>query len=74
MIPGFEEGIALIGKGEKIKVIIPYYQAYGKAGKKGAIPPYSDLIFDIQLLDFSENKEGTSGHEGHDHEGHDHNH
>ena len=72
MIPGFEEGIALIGKGEKIKVIIPYYQAYGKAGKKGAIPPYSDLIFDIQLLDFSENKEGTSGHEGHDHEGHDH--
>lgn len=74
MIPGFEEGIALIGKGEKIKVIIPYYQAYGKAGKKGAIPPYSDLIFDIQLLDFSETKEGTSGHEGHDHEGHDHNH
>ena len=74
MIPGFEEGIALIGKGEKIKVIIPYYQAYGKAGKKGTIPPYSDLIFDIQLLDFSENKEGTSDHEGHDHEGHDHNH
>lgn len=75
MIPGFEEGIALIGKGEKIKIIIPYYQAYGKSGKKGAIPPYSDLVFDIELLDFKESKKGASGHDnhdGHDHEGHNH--
>ena len=76
MIAGFEEGITLIGKGGKIKVIIPYYQAYGKAGRKGAIPPYSDLVFDIQLIDFKEVKAGMSGHEGHghDHEGHDHDH
>ena len=76
MIAGFEEGLQLIGKGGKIKVIIPYYQAYGKAGRKGAIPPYSDLIFDIQLINFKEVKDGTSGHEGHghDHEGHDHDH
>ena len=75
MIPGFEEGIALIGKGEKIKIIIPYYQAYGKSGKKGAIPPYSDLVFDIELLDFKEANKGASGHDNHDghgHEGHNH--
>ena len=76
MIAGFEEGITLIGKGGEIKVIIPYYQAYGKAGRKGAIPPYSDLVFDIQLIDFKEVKAGASGHEGHghDHDGHDHDH
>ena len=76
MIAGFEEGITLIGKGGKIKVIIPYYQAYGKAGRKGAIPPYTELVFDIQLIDFKELKAGMSRHEahGHDHEGHDHDH
>jgi hypothetical protein len=57
-------------------VIIPYYQAYGKAGRKGAIPPYSDLVFDIQLIDFKKVKAGMSVHEGHghDHDGHDHEH
>ena len=57
-------------------MIIPYYQAYGKAGRKGAIPPYSDLVFDIQLIDFKKVKAGMSGHEGHghDHDGHDHEH
>ena len=78
MIPGFEEGIALVGVGGKIKLIIPYYQAYGKAGRKGAIPPYSDLIFDIEILGISaetpeENHDGHN-HDGHDHDGHDHNH
>jgi peptidylprolyl isomerase len=66
MIPGFEEGIALIGQGGVIKVVIPYFQAYGKAGR-GPIPPYADLVFDIELLDVQ-----AASHEGHDHEGHDH--
>jgi cyclophilin family peptidyl-prolyl cis-trans isomerase len=76
MIAGFEEGITLIGKGGEIKVIIPYYQAYGKAGRKGAIPPYSDLVFDIQLIDFNEVKAHESNQDGHghDHDGHDHDH
>ena len=75
MIPGFEEGISMISKGGKIKVFIPYYQAYGKKGR-GPIPPYSDLVFDIELLNVEapvEQDEGPS-HEGHDHEGHDHKH
>ncbi len=50
MIPGFEEGIAFLGKGGKAKLIIPYYQAYGKQGRPGAIPPFSDLVFDIELV------------------------
>ena len=76
MIPGFEEGISLIGKGGKIKVFIPYYQAYGKKGR-GPIPPYSDLVFDIELLDVQEAVEVPEehhNHDGHNHDGHDHKH
>lgn len=80
MIPGFEEGIAMIGKGGKIKVFIPYYQAYGKSGK-GPIPAYSDLVFDIELLNVEAPTENEAipshdghDHDGHDHDGHDHNH
>lgn len=51
MIPGFEEGIAMLKKGGKAKLIIPYYQAYGPNGRPGAIPPYSDLVFDIEIVD-----------------------
>lgn len=50
MIPGFEEGIAMLGLGGKAKLVIPYYQAYGKQGRPGAIPPYSDLVFDIEIM------------------------
>lgn len=63
MIPGFEEGLAMLAKGGKAKIIIPYYQAYGPQGRPGAIPPYSDLVFDLELVDI---KPGT-GHEGHGH-------
>jgi FKBP-type peptidyl-prolyl cis-trans isomerase len=68
MIPGFEEGLGMLGKGGKAKFIIPYFQAYGKGGRPGAIPPYSDLIFDIEVLDIKagephQHKEG----DGHKH-------
>lgn len=56
MIPGFEEGMAMLGKGGKAKLIIPYYQAYGKQGRPGAIPPYSDLVFDIEIVDLVSQK------------------
>jgi cyclophilin family peptidyl-prolyl cis-trans isomerase len=50
MIPGFEEGITYIQEGGKILLFIPYYNAYGKQGRPGAIPPYADLVFEIELL------------------------
>lgn len=51
MIPGFEEGLAMLGKGGKGKFIIPYYAAYGAQGRPGAIPPYSDLVFELEIVD-----------------------
>jgi peptidyl-prolyl cis-trans isomerase A (cyclophilin A) len=50
MIPGFEEGIEMLGNHGKAKLIIPYYQAYGKRGRPGAIPPMTDLVFDIEIM------------------------
>ena len=61
MIPGFEEGLAMLGKGGKAKLIIPYFQAYGKMGRPGAIPPYADLVFDIEIVNLD------NSHEGHGH-------
>jgi FKBP-type peptidyl-prolyl cis-trans isomerase len=69
MIPGFEEGLGMLSKGGKAKFIIPYFQAYGKDGRPGAIPPYSDLVFDVEIMNVGDS------HEGHNHgenEGGDH--
>ena len=70
MIPGFEEGVSLLGSGAKAKLIIPYYQAYGAQGRPGAIPPYSDLVFDIEILSITT---GTIS-EPHDHSDPNHKH
>lgn len=72
MIPGFEEGLMMLGKGGKAKFIIPYYAAYGPNGR-GAIPPYADLVFDIDMIDVKPAAaHSRDGH--HEHDGHDHNH
>ena len=51
MIPGFEEGLAMLGKGGKGIFIIPYFDAYGPQGRPGAIPPYADLVFELEIVD-----------------------
>ena len=73
MIPGFEEGLAMLAKGGKAKLIIPYYAAYGPQGRPGAIPPYADLVFDIEIVDMTPPKP-VQEHEHHEGDGHDHDH
>lgn len=62
MVPGFEEGLAMLAKGGKAKIFIPYYQGYGASGR-GTIPPYSDLVFDLEMVNIA----AGTGHEGHGH-------
>jgi len=48
VIPGWTEGLQLVGEGGKIKLFIPASLAYGTQGS-GAIGPNETLIFDITL-------------------------
>ena len=58
VIPGFAEAITRMQKGGKYRVTIPAAKAYGAEEKRNpqtgevVIPANSDLIFDIDLLDF----------------------
>ena len=53
VIRGWDEGIGYFNKGAKGTLYIPSSLGYGPDGVGGGvIPPYSILIFDIELLDF----------------------
>ena len=52
VIPGWDEGIQLMSKGEKGVLYIPYYLAYGDRQAGDKIVPFSNLIFEVELVDF----------------------
>ena len=51
MIPGFIEGLEHLSFGDKAVVFIPSRLGYGAAGAGGVIPPNSNIIFEIELLE-----------------------
>jgi FKBP-type peptidyl-prolyl cis-trans isomerase len=57
VIPGWEEGVMKMNKGEKATLIIPSTLAYGPRGNQG-IAPNSVLLFDIELLDIQKGQPG----------------
>ena len=52
VIPGWDEGIMMMSKGEKGVLYIPYYLGYGDRGAGADIPPFANLIFEVELIDF----------------------
>ncbi len=51
VIPGWDEGILLLNKGDKARFVIPSSLAYGEAGAGGVIPPNATLVFDVELME-----------------------
>lgn len=52
VVPGFREGLMLIGKGGKATLYIPGKLAYGVNGNpNGGIGPNEMLVFEVELLD-----------------------
>lgn len=50
VIPGWTEALQLMKPGDKWLLHIPFNLAYGNQAVGGKIPPYSDLIFQVELL------------------------
>jgi FKBP-type peptidyl-prolyl cis-trans isomerase FklB len=51
VIPGWSEGVRLMGVGDTFILYIPSTLAYGEGGAGEIIPPYSPLIFTVELLE-----------------------
>jgi FKBP-type peptidyl-prolyl cis-trans isomerase FkpA len=51
VIAGFSEGLKLAAKGSVLRLCIPSAMGYGAEGS-GPIPANSDLVFQIELIDF----------------------
>jgi len=53
VIKGLDEGLHFFGKGGKGKIYIPAMLGYGQNGQPPVIPAYSNLVFEIEVLDVS---------------------
>lgn len=52
VIPGFNEALLDMKKGEKRLIVIPPELGYGSRGAANVIPPNAWLIFELELIDF----------------------
>jgi cyclophilin family peptidyl-prolyl cis-trans isomerase len=52
LIPGMNEALLVMKKGEKRLLVIPPELGYGKRGAGNVIPPNAWLVFEVELLDF----------------------
>ena len=50
-IPGFNEGVEMMGYGDKMMLYIPSELGYGQQGAGDVIPPNANIVFEVELLE-----------------------
>ncbi len=50
VLPGFDECLALMKVGDRVKLTVPPQLGYGTEGKGKVIPPSATLFFDVEML------------------------
>ncbi len=50
VIPGLDDALTHLRVGDRARIWVPHALAYGSQGR-GPIPPESDLIFDVEVID-----------------------
>lgn len=51
LIAGFKEGLQNMNYGDKVMLIIPSHLGYGEQGSRGVIPPNTDLLFELEIVE-----------------------
>ena len=51
VIAGWTEALQLMSAGTKLKLFVPSELAYGERGAGGSIPPFTVLVFEVELLE-----------------------
>jgi FKBP-type peptidyl-prolyl cis-trans isomerase len=52
VIKGWDEAFALLHKGERATLVVPYWLAYGAKGQPPKIPGKATLVFEVELIDW----------------------
>lgn len=63
VIPGWTEGVQLMPIDSKYRFFIPYQLGYGEKGAGQDIPPYSVLIFEVELIKIGKKEEAVKKEE-----------
>lgn len=50
-LKGMDEALVKMKKGEKAMIYLPYFLAFGEVGYEPKVPPYSNLIIEMELLE-----------------------
>ena len=60
IIQGWEEALLLLPKGSKAVLVLPSKLAYGEQGSQPAIPPYTPLVFEVEVKNVIPAKGGAA--------------